>query len=80
MNHRAKRDAASFILGGEIRKLTNKQKTHASLSSNRHFDRFSRFFRARERVQQTYKDHATQSVVRYDTIRYDRVDLRALKS
>jgi len=28
MNCRAKRDAASFILGGEIRNRKNKQKTH----------------------------------------------------
>jgi len=28
MNRRAKSDAASFILDGEIRNRTNKQKTH----------------------------------------------------
>ena len=30
MNHRAKFDAASFILGGEILNRTNKQKTNSN--------------------------------------------------
>ena len=37
MNHRAKFDAASFILAGEIRNRTNKQ-THTQTNSKRYID------------------------------------------
>ena len=36
MNHRAKFDAASFILAGEIRNRTNKQKNKQKTNSKRY--------------------------------------------